>query len=552
MRLIKHVRIAGLLTIFVFNFSALSQGPVSKADAEKWRQDLVYMAQQMPLRHKNLFHSVSRDRFEAAVKNLYEMIPSLSRPEIIVEMARIVALVGDGHTNISPTRDPKIGFQTLPIKLYFFKNNLFIRSANKEHADLVGARILYVGGVPIDTAYQSVRSIIGRDNEMDVKFFAAQLLTMPEVLCALRMTSDTEKAMFVVQVGRQQKTVTLASAGPADLIPPDMDTTWIERSGWIDARDTARSPTPLWLKDPSNKYWFEFLKDSKTVYVQLNQVGNKEDETLAAFCKRLFAFVDANPVERFVLDLRLNRGGNGALNKPLLLGIIKSKIDQRGKLFTIIGRSTWSAAQFLVNDLEKYTNTIFVGEPTGGKVNSYGDSRKITLPNSGITVRVSSLWWQEDERDTREWTAPDIAANLTFDAYRNNIDPAIKAILNYAPKKSLGDILYDALASGEEQAVNEGLHKWKYDPANEYVDTEPIINSLGYKLLNEKRVPEAVLVFKINANEHPRSANVYDSLADAYVAANDRDSAMRNYEKALALDPKMESAAEALKKLREQ
>src|SRR5262249_32698623 len=160
---------------------------------------------------------------------------------------------------------------------------------------------------------------------------------------------------------------------------------------------------------------------------------------------------------------------------------------------------------------ERFTNTIFVGEPTGGKVNSYGDSRKITLPNSGITVRVSSLWWQEDERDARQWTAPDIAANLTLDAYRNNIDPAMKAILNYAPKKPLGDILYDALATGED-AVNEQLRKWKSDTANEYVDTEPIMNVLGYKLLNEKRVSEAILIFKSNAEEHPRSANVYDSL----------------------------------------
>ena len=67
------------------------------------------------------------------------------------------------------------------------------------------------------------------------------------------------------------------------------------------------------------------------------------------------------------------------------------------KLFTIIGRSTWSATQFLVNEMEKYTNTLFVGEPTGGKVNSYGDSRKIILPNSGITVRVSTLWWHGDQ-----------------------------------------------------------------------------------------------------------------------------------------------------------
>jgi hypothetical protein len=89
----------------------------------------------------------------------------------------------------------------------------------------------------------------------------------------------------------------------------------------------------------------------------------------------------------------------------------------------------------MVNELEKYTNAIFVGEPTGGKVNSYGDSRKITLPNSGITVRVSTLWWQEDERDRRQWTEPQIPAELTFADYATNTDPAMKAILSYVPPK---------------------------------------------------------------------------------------------------------------------
>jgi len=220
----------------------------------------------------------------------------------------------------------------------------------------------------------------------------------------------------------------------AEMMPPDTDVSWAARDGWLDARDASKTPTPLWLKDPQDKFWFEFLPDSKTLYVQFNQVGNKEDETLEEFTRRVFSFVGTNPVDRMVLDLRLNRGGNGDLNRPLLLGIIKSKIDQKGKLFAIIGRSTFSAAQFLINDLEKYTNAIFVGEPSGGKVNSYGDSRKITLPNSGITVRVSTLWWQEDERDKRQWKEPDISAELTFDDYRNNRDPALTAILNSVPK----------------------------------------------------------------------------------------------------------------------
>ena len=421
--------------IFVQAISAQTS-TAGNTEADKWREDLRYMAAEMPKFHKNLFHTMTREQFEAAVNRLYERIPTLQRHQIIVEMARIVAMVKDGHTNIAPTRDPKIGFHVLPLKLYFFKDGLYVRAATREQASLVGTRVVKIGNALADDAYKAVREMIGRDNEMDVKFFAPHLLVMPEVLNALGLIDDVERARFVVEKDGRQSVIDLKPVGQTELLPPDTDTTWLNNAGWIDARDTAQLPTPLWLKDPGNKFWFEYLPDSKTVYVQFNQVGNKENETVAAFGKRLNAFIEANPVERLVLDLRLNRGGNGEFNLPLLLAIIRStKIDQPGKLFTIIGRSTWSAAQFMVDQLERYTNSIFVGEPTGGKVNSYGDSRKITLPNSGITVRVSTLWWQGDERDQRQTTEPQIPAELTFEDYHRNTDPALKAILSYVPQQ---------------------------------------------------------------------------------------------------------------------
>ena len=395
------------------------------------------MAAEMPKYHKNLFHTMTREQFEGAVTKLDARIPSLRRYQIIVELARIAAMVSDGHTNVAPTRDPKIGFRALPIKLYFFADGLFIRAATREHAAIIGTRVVRIGKLPVDQAYNAVREIIGRDNEMDVKFFAPHLLVMPEVLQALGISDDLEKVSFTIENRDQQATFDLTPVGPAELLPPDTDTTWINKPDWVDARTaSSQTSTPLWLKNPADKFWFEYLPDSRTVYVQFNQVGDKETETVEAFSKRLLAFVEANAVDRLVLDLRLNRGGNGAFNLPLLRAIIKAdKIDQPGRLFAIIGRSTWSAGQFLVDQLERYTNAILVGEPTGGKVNSYGDSRKITLPNSGVTVRVSTLWWQGDERDHRQSTAPEISAELTFADYRTNTDPALKAILAYAPKK---------------------------------------------------------------------------------------------------------------------
>ncbi len=117
----------------------------------------------------------------------------------------------------------------------------------------------------------------------------------------------------------------------------------------VDAR-YPNSPTPLWLKDPANKYWFEYLKDSRTLYVQFNQVGQTGDETFEAFFKRVMAFADANPVDRFVLD-----GACGAVDfggDPIMHGFIRSdKVNQPGKLFTIIGRQRFRCSRELYKSI---------------------------------------------------------------------------------------------------------------------------------------------------------------------------------------------------------
>ena len=370
-----------------------SRGVVSQAEAERWREDLRHAAREMEARHKNLFHAMTREQFEGAVKKLNERIPTLARHQIVVELMRIAALVGDGHTNVAPWRDPKIGFRTLPVKLYLFEDGMFVRAAERTHADLLGARVVRVGEATPEEAVARARDIIGRDNEMDVKFFAPLLLAMPEVLHALGLSDGPEAARFTFEKGGRRQTLTLKPAGPFDLLPPDTDLSWTAKEGWVDMRDGA--PAPLWLKDPKNKFWFEQLPNSKVVYAQLNEVGNKPEESLADFAKRLLAFVDGNDVDRLVLDLRLNRGGNGGLLRPLVVGLIKSKVNRRGGLFVLMGRSTWSAAQFLLNELEEYTDALFVGEPSGSRGNHFGDSRRITLPNSGVTVRVSVYYWQD-------------------------------------------------------------------------------------------------------------------------------------------------------------
>ena len=139
--------------------------------------------------------------FDSAVTALDRRIPSLARHQIIVEMARVVALVRDGHTNIAPTRDPKIGFRTLPVRLYFFKDGLFLRAASGPRPSWPAPGCCGSGGSRPEQAYAKVRELVGRDNEMDARFFAPFLLAMPEVLHALGNHRCMERVPMVIERG---------------------------------------------------------------------------------------------------------------------------------------------------------------------------------------------------------------------------------------------------------------------------------------------------------------------------------------------------------------
>lgn len=524
---------------------------LSPAEIEQWRQDLRHLAGEMPRRHRNLFHAMTREQFDAAVKRLDERIPTLARHQIIVELGRIVAMVKDGHTSIQGMPfHPKINFRSYPVTLYLYKDGLFVQSADPKYAGAVGGRVIKIGSATAEEAMRSAGELVFHDNEMGIKAFAPMVVMTPEVLHALGFIKDMESAPLVYERGGRQFTIDLKPfSRPA---PTGHGTNFLKPAGWVDARDAAKAPVPLYLKDPENTYWFEYLPETKTVYVQYNGVQNKPEESIADFAKRLFAFVERNAVERFILDMRNNGGGNNNLNKPLLIGILKSKIDERGKLFTIIGRRTFSAAQNLINELDKYTNTLFVGEPTGENVNFYGDPARIELPNSGLVISASTLWWQNmDPRDRRQWTGPHIAAEMTSEDYRAGIDPAMKAIMAYAPKRELSGVMLEAL-----QANNVGLAKklfWEYknDPANAYLSQEAAVNALGYRLMEMQRLEQAIEVFKLNVEGYPQSANTYDSLGEAYMNAGNKELAIRNYEKAVSMDSSNTNAINILKRLRE-
>jgi C-terminal processing protease CtpA/Prc len=129
-------------------------------------------------------------------------------------------------------------------------------------------------------------------------------------------------------------------------------------------------------------------------------------------------------------DIRHNFGGETRAFQPVLHILSSPRATLGRRLIVITGRNTFSAASLFTARLERATPALFVGEPMGGSPNLYGNSRDVTLPFSGIDVRVATQYLVGSTRDdTRLTIQPDIRVELTSTDYFGGRDPVLAAAL---------------------------------------------------------------------------------------------------------------------------
>ena len=100
---------------------------------------------------------------------------------------------------------------------------------------------------------------------------------------------------------------------------------------------------------------------------------------------------------------------------------------------------------------------------------------------------------------------------------------------------------------GPEKAAQQLAAARQKDPKAKLWD-EGLANVIGYEHLQEGDNKAAIEIFKLNANAFPDSANVYDSLSDAYLADGQKDLARENAKKALQMLATDTTATEAFRK----
>lgn len=409
--------------------------PTRALSDDEWREDVAFACREMPKRHVNLFHTLSPADFAAHCARLEASLSGLPEHRRVLAIAELVARVADGHTRLTLPMDPSAGFflghtptaqaaitpfRHLPIRVEVLADGWLIVRATEEHRALLGASVVRIAERTLADVERALDPVVQRDNVHQLAQLRPLFAVVPEVLEARSLIANMEAVPWTVRHadGREQDVQLRPLAAKA-------------QSAWVDFRPAGG--VPLYRRRPDENYWFVALPDSRTTYFRFSEVVEQATETIADFARRLYQAIETSGSERLIIDLRGNPGGSNDLNTPIALGAMRAtRLWQPGGLFVVTDGGTFSAAMNLANDLERWTPAVFVGAPTGARPNSYGDAKKLELPHSHLTIRLSSLYWQDSSPlDQRDAIAPILAVDATIDDVRAGRDPVLASIARF-------------------------------------------------------------------------------------------------------------------------
>ena len=383
--------------------------------AQGWRVDLAHLMAELRrvhwlYRHRPLPRETLR-RAEA----LEARLADLGDPEVVVALQGILASLGDGHSVLFPMGMGRGSLGRLPLGLWSFHDGLFVVRAEGPQEELLGSEVVKIGGVPASELMARMARLASHDNPSGLRWVAPVYLTFEEYLEAAG--ADLERGMTFRRAagGRDENRRIEGSREPVD--PSRLVLSLPAPPGIA---------PPLHLSRPETAFWSEYLEEG-LLYVQINRIGDGGG-TLAGFAVDLRRRLEGKPAEGLILDLRHNPGGDAGRLPELVRTLVAFDIRAgEGGLIVLMGRNTFSAAQTLLNDLERLTSAVFVGEPPGTRPNRLGNEAPFRLPCSGALGTLSSGYNQgATSRDQRRWIPPDVPVKVTSKDYFEGRDPELE------------------------------------------------------------------------------------------------------------------------------
>jgi hypothetical protein len=290
---------------------------------------------------------------------------------------------------------------------------------------MVGMELTAVDGTPLAEVRRRIAGIVPHENEMQLWIKVPMYLSLPYYLKALDIVEgDAARFRFRDRGGNVHEVEVEETTRSAQI-------DWHRYLGGELPVPQDPAGIPLYLNRKGAVYRTAYQEGEQLLYIQYNSCREMEDYPFRDFTKDVVQRLESAPVEKLVIDLRFNGGGDSRVFRPLLRRLARDY--RRGRdyeLFVIIGRNTYSSAILNAVDLRKKAGAVLVGEPTAGKPNHYGEIKRMKLPHSGLLLSYSTKYFEIIDEDIHT-LEPDVRAIWNFKDFSEWRDGVMEVIREY-------------------------------------------------------------------------------------------------------------------------
>jgi len=440
MSIFRVVCIAALLIS-----GSIGVGALESEQLKAWEADLDFLLAEFPKVEGGLT-AEERAAFEAKVEEVRVGLATIDEEHVIAGVMQAVAEARNGHTGAYPARgDARYG--RVPMRLWYFADGIYVVKARPEQAHLLGAKLTAIGGHDIADVIERVGTL-AYGNRSWKKYIPTVRLSVPALLYGVDVSSTVDRAEygFVKADGSAVREPLTAEAPDGkdyehlsiwDLAPKSQT----KDGEWKYAFSDTSERAPLYLREPNRTLWYEYLKKSKTFYIQYNASYFMQSDDRHALITGMLEGIEKERPKRVIVDLRLNGGGDlsqmrGAFNRMLR----EEALQKPGSLFVITGQSTFSAGLFHAANLKQQGATV-VGDLVGDDIDFWAEGGgALELPNSKMRIGAATGFHSYAKIEHPEWKdklyldlsidtlEPDVPVGMTFADYVRGRDPLLAAI----------------------------------------------------------------------------------------------------------------------------
>lgn len=426
--------------------AAVAAPPLSeaarRADIDQFRDEF--------LARDRAFPAPARRLAEQRLAALEALPGEMDATRFGLEIARIVALADNGHS--ASFGGPRLArCNRVEIRLAPFGTDFVVLRSRAADADLLGARLLAIDGVPLARLRAAAHTLRGglpawRDRD------APLLLESPQQLQAMGLAAHADAAVYRFEAldGRTLERRLVADpphagrpvADTARLLLPEVVPEAVDGvdTGWRSLLPAARAPWSL--REAERPLRWRARPELDALQIDLRQTFDTPQAPLAAFFDEVRAAVRRLAPRHLVLDLRLNGGGD--LTKARDFAESLPRLVP-GEVFVLTSPWTFSAAIAVTGYLKQAApdRVHIVGEAVGDRLEFFAEGHPLTLANSGeVLLPATERHDYADGCRHRDdchapvaqrpiavaSLAPEIAAPWTVEAYRRGDDPALAAV----------------------------------------------------------------------------------------------------------------------------